>query len=370
MFRKYFRALTHFCIPHEHNGFKPHVFRELSVSLIAVLAVLVFAGTLIGGNLIKQTSLGAAIDSLFLVDLTNKNRDTLHVPTLTVNPLLTLAAERKAKDMVARGYFAHNSPDGKSPWYWFKSVGYQFQYAGENLAVDFVDSEDVETAWMNSPGHRANIVNSNFTEIGIAIATGTFEGHSSVFVVQLFGKPAPKRDSDTANGSIILGSTGTSSVRTGTTTAVLGTQIVKKNVGTSTVLASTKKPLQPVVKGSEIEVVAPLGRTVLAQNDLFIAVAAEGEGVSLVSDSNTKTTRGQGEVFSWLERAIANPGRTAQWFYLFIAFTISLLLLIFVFVKFDHQHPRHLVYGILLLLLLFGLYVTIGMTTSLSVKIV
>ena len=97
----------------------------------------------------------------------------------------------KANDMVANNYFAHTSPSGLTPWYWFEQVGYGFTYAGENLAVNFSDSQDVTNAWMNSAEHRANILNANFTQIGIATATGTYNGAPATYVVEDFGTPVP-----------------------------------------------------------------------------------------------------------------------------------------------------------------------------------
>lgn len=108
------------------------------------------------------------------------------------NDLLSAAAQLKANDMAAKGYFAHVSPDGKTPWYWIDKVGYSYDYAGENLAVNFIDSADVSNAWMASPTHRANILNPVFKEVGTATAVGTYKGRNAIFVVQLFGTPTGK----------------------------------------------------------------------------------------------------------------------------------------------------------------------------------
>jgi len=126
------------------------------------------------------------------VDLANRDRAELSTPPLVMNPKLAEAARLKLDDMIKNGYFDHHSPDGISPWHWFKEAGYDFIYAGENLAVNFADSEDVQRAWMASPLHKKNILNVNFTEIGIATGKGVYNGRESVFVVQMFGKPVPK----------------------------------------------------------------------------------------------------------------------------------------------------------------------------------
>ncbi len=124
-----------------------------------------------------------------LIDLTNKERSSLDLGYLLVNPALQEAASLKAKDMAKKGYFDHTSPDGISPWHWFEEVGYKFSFAGENLAVNFIDSNVLHQAWLDSPSHRNNILNENFTEIGIGTAEGFYKGRNAVFVVQLFGRP-------------------------------------------------------------------------------------------------------------------------------------------------------------------------------------
>jgi uncharacterized protein YkwD len=131
----------------------------------------------------------ASVVNSVLVDLTNTDRSAYNLGTLAVNDTLVAAAQAKADDMAAKSYFAHTSPEGLDSWHWFKQAGYDFQHAGENLAVDFSDSADVERAWMNSPSHRDNILNGKYTEVGIATAVGTYQGHSTTFVVTMFGSP-------------------------------------------------------------------------------------------------------------------------------------------------------------------------------------
>lgn len=133
----------------------------------------------------------AAVLPAVLANLTNQEREVQDLPTLKVNPILNKAAEMKAQDMASRGYFAHTSPEGLTPWYWLKLVGYRYQYAGENLAINFTDSKDVTNAWMASPTHKANIIKRNYTEVGTGIARGMYEGHETVFVAQVYANPFP-----------------------------------------------------------------------------------------------------------------------------------------------------------------------------------
>lgn len=171
---------------HDHSRF-------FGVAAIAVWAIAI-VGTLgaltFYARAVLPTGQMAAVITSSLVDLANDDRGEKNLGELQVNPLLVAAAQAKANDMARKGYFAHTSPDGRSSWSWLKDAGYSFSHAGENLAVNFSDSVDVEKAWMNSPTHRANILNGNFTEVGIATAVGEYKGKKTVFVVQMFGTPA------------------------------------------------------------------------------------------------------------------------------------------------------------------------------------
>jgi len=124
-----------------------------------------------------------------LLELINEDRESAGLSSLKLNDQLNLAAYQKAQDMIENQYFAHCSPEGIDPWYWFSQAGYRYQYAGENLAIHFFDSEEVYRAWMNSDSHRANILNPNYQEIGMAVVHDEFDGRPTAIVVQLFGTP-------------------------------------------------------------------------------------------------------------------------------------------------------------------------------------
>lgn len=160
-------------------------FKVTIVGLLVILLTISFIAPFRASFLDSLSAIYAAV----LVNLTNQNRVAADVSELAVNPVLEKAAQMKADDMAAKSYFSHDTPDGKTPWYWLEQAGYKYSYAGENLAVNFQNSEDVETAWMNSRGHFLNIMNPKFTEIGIATSTGLYKGRVAVFVVQMFGAP-------------------------------------------------------------------------------------------------------------------------------------------------------------------------------------
>lgn len=182
-------------IPHEGNEHRPHILRDLSTRNIvaAVIFLEIFTFLIPFFSQINITeNMTAEVLPAVLDNLTNGERQTQNLPTLTVSSILNKAAQMKADDMAANGYFAHTSPDGKTPWYWLEQAGYNYQYAGENLAINFSDSKDVTDAWMNSPTHKANIVKGNYTEIGTGVATGMYQGRQTVFVAQDYANPIPK----------------------------------------------------------------------------------------------------------------------------------------------------------------------------------
>ena len=125
-----------------------------------------------------------------VIKLVNKERISQGLGTLMENSTLNAAARDKAQDMIKNDYFAHTSPSGTSPWYWFEKSGYDYKYAGENLAINFSSAEEQHKAWMKSATHRKNILNPAYREIGVAVAKGKIDGSSTTLVVQLFGTPA------------------------------------------------------------------------------------------------------------------------------------------------------------------------------------
>lgn len=105
-----------------------------------------------------------------VVELVNKERASKGLSPLTLNTELSRVARIKSEDMRDNGYFSHNSPTYGSPFDMMKSFGISYRTAGENIAMGQQSPEAVVTAWMNSDGHRANILNANFTQIGVGYA--------------------------------------------------------------------------------------------------------------------------------------------------------------------------------------------------------
>ncbi|HEY4505931.1 MAG TPA: CAP domain-containing protein [Candidatus Paceibacterota bacterium] len=307
------KTLKKYFIPHQNNDYKPHILRERSVFVLSIISILLFVVFTFNGFLISSIQNLASLLPSVLTDYANDTRTSLTLSPLKANQTLTEAAQMKANDMAAKSYFAHTSPEGISPWFWISKAGYNFTYAGENLAVNFSDSYDVHKAWLNSPGHRANIVNTNFTEIGIATAEGTYEGKRTTFVVQMFGRPAPTFD------------------------------LVKPAV-------AAEEATLPVVKSEEKFDLIPIEPII--ENDLFIAVRnPEAEVAEEVAPINTNI-QGEQSYSSWFVKALSTPKRTLTFAYVILAAIILVALTLAVLIEVRRQHPKHIIYAIGLLLLI------------------
>src|SRR3989344_2339358 len=189
--------LHHHFLPHNYPPVKPsdihhraHLISNKSLfvyfQLLLVFGIFTFfikpkSGQILGTITFKPTE---------IVTLSNAERVKNGLSALSENPILQKAAEEKAADMFANDYWAHYSPSGKSPWVFITGAGYKYVYAGENLARDFEDAGEVVQAWMASPSHRANLLDRNFREIGVAVRDGKLGGREGILVVQMFGASA------------------------------------------------------------------------------------------------------------------------------------------------------------------------------------
>ena len=240
--------LRHLFVPHHTNNCKARI---LHPSVLSLLVALFLFGQF-GLNffiLVSPSVLGFAsnISPERVVELTNQKRAEKGLGPLTLNGKLNEAAQRKAGDMFAFNYWAHISPSGRSPWSFFQEVGYRYLYAGENLARDFMNSESVIEAWMNSPSHRDNVLNPNYKEIGLSVVNGTLNGVETTLVVQLLGTPP------------------TTTAQANPVKAPVAANILIVAPTSAEPATITPAVIQPEVE-TQIGEVAPLSRVALAQN--------------------------------------------------------------------------------------------------------
>jgi len=183
------KFLKHFLFPAFSNNQKARLIHN---QIIFVVALLLIGSSFLLNYTRRQFPqvLGIAVNiaTSDLLSLTNAKRAEAGLGPLQLDNQLSEAAQAKAQDMFAKGYWAHFAPDGKSPWDFIRAAGYSYIYAGENLARGFTTSTDVINAWMASPDHRANMLNGHYTDVGFAIAQGPLPGDSNtVLVVEMFG---------------------------------------------------------------------------------------------------------------------------------------------------------------------------------------
>lgn len=354
------RILNKYIIPNPTNEHKPHLLRETGVLVLAYVIVLAFFGSMLQAKLVQSPQFTAEVIPSVLIDLANEDRADNQLASLSFNPTLAAAAKLKAKDMAANQYFAHTSPiePNKTPWYWFNVAGYAFTAAGENLAIDFSDSGAVNQAWMESPGHRANILNSKFSEIGIAIEQGEYEGRPTIYVVQLFGKPR-------AVATAVPSSPEASKPAPKPEPKPVSTpiQIVAVTPSTSPAVAgATAKPTapeasKPVVLAEETPKPQETKLVTIAEDEKFIAVEEITTGTpELISDAPSNPASTTAEVpkySSWSDRLLASPKRTLEYSYIALSGLILIVILLMINKEIERHHLKHIFYGLALLVLMY-----------------
>ncbi len=184
-------TLAHILIPRRSNNFKAKLLHAEYLLTLAML-LLVFKLSLSSSQIQELNVLGYAanISTAKVVEITNQKRINNGLSELTVSPSLEAAAREKGLHMLEHNYWAHVAPDGTEPWYFFENVGYDYRYAGENLARDFSNESAAIEAWMASPTHRDNMLSGKYNEIGIAVVEGDLNGVDTTIIIQLFGTKA------------------------------------------------------------------------------------------------------------------------------------------------------------------------------------
>ena len=183
------KNLKDFFIPNEGNGHKPHSLRPKSLAAYLIVAIAIkLLGTGFLFFVYPNKAEMSRIVSDEVITLVNKERKENGLNKLRVDPVLSKIALLKGEDMLRRGYFAHDTPDGRRPWEWIAKEEYNYVYAGENLAMDFSSAELIHKAFMKSPKHRKNILNDKYLDIGVAVVSGEILGHESDILIQFFGR--------------------------------------------------------------------------------------------------------------------------------------------------------------------------------------
>lgn len=318
---------------HEGNDHHPHLMRNKSLKALVAIAILVLGAGILGRFVVSNSGFLAAIEAAFLVDLANEERQDFGVRKLSVNPQLVEAAQLKADDMAKNSYFAHTSPAGVDPWHWFGEAKYNFKYAGENLAVNFNDSVKVANAWMDSPTHKANILNYRFTEVGIAQSEGFYKGKKTIFVVQMFGRPTVKA----------------SNMSTISTPVVIAQNTQEPE--------DSNVPEQTSVQGQKAEVAEQFDEdyqtleltaeplSTEEEPELFI-IASRGEDDLAQADAASSDVNVVPEYTSNVERLIVSPQTVTQYLLMALAALILFAIIVRLFVEIRRHHVKHILMSV------------------------
>ena len=332
-------------VPHEGNKYQPDILQRISVGVMFGLILLSFVAANLQALLWMSSDwLVSTILPAVIVELTNEERIDESLGTLTVNAKLTEAANLKAAHMAEHEYFAHYSPAGVSPWHWFDEAAYSFIHAGENLAVHFTDSADVVEGWMNSPTHKANIMNGNYTEIGIGTAKGEYKGYSTVYVVQLFGAPAAPAPLPVTEESTVLAveANAPEVVTLETTTVAPETEEAAEK--TEEVAPATFETVEIEPADEGVEVTEDSGEIV--EEDVVVVYSdfatTSREGVPAIT---TPVDGGSGPSVGTFARTSVEPSLWLQMFYAGMALFVFAALLLSIAIEWRRQHPVQIAYG-------------------------
>lgn len=220
-----------------------------------------------------------------LLVLTNAERRAAGLNMLAENSELTKAAYAKANAMLAEGYFSHTSPKGKIFYSWVDATGYEYSAVAENLAVNLnmISAKEMVSSWLNSPGHRANLLSSAYTEAGMGVSYGVYEGQEAVFAVHIFAHPKNQVANKIAAKAPALSA------------------VTVKNIEKSIPVKSA--PVNPIVKNVAVlgEAVSIITSPLLASAENLSAIATTSRAVETVSHSKTGEPQPR---ISWFKKLI------------------------------------------------------------------
>lgn len=176
-------------LPLEVNNYRPGILEKRYFFVLIIFLCGIKILSFISYERFLEADIFNSITQTDLYSLTNNTRQENQLLPLKPDAKLEIAAKMKLNDMLQNNYFAHVSPSGVTPWVWIGKSNYDYVIAGENLAMNFYDSDDTMKAWLNSELHRKNILLPEFKEIGIAVGSGMINNQKTTVVVQVFGSP-------------------------------------------------------------------------------------------------------------------------------------------------------------------------------------
>lgn len=308
---KFKQFLKSWFVPGTKNDYRPHILRNRAILVFAIVVLLIKLIIFGFFSLLPHAAQFSTITVNRLIELTNQSREAAGLPPLVINNKLSQSAYLKAGNIIEKDYFSHTNPEGLTPWYWFKQANYNYQYAGENLAMDFFDAENLYNAWFNSSSHKANLLNPNYKEIGIAVVSGEFNGKQTTIAVQHFGTEFEKPSLATAPPLA---------------------ELAKNNLADSR--QTEKEPILTPKEEKIEEQIAALTQEKIKEFEKFA--------------SNIQTKKGPRVLGILIEKS----DEIIKHIYLYALIFIVLALFLNIFIKFEVQHRQLIINGLLIIALI------------------
>lgn len=213
--------------------------------LLFAILMLIFGIQLIKSQILPTRSIADDLTTQNILQSVNNERNVRNLAILATNDKLTRAGQIKADDMQARHYFSHTNPEGDYIWPLITKEGYTpYLQLGENLAIEFYNTESLVSAWMNSPTHRANILNENFKDQGIGLTLGNVQNNEYYSaIVNTFGTLIPPKKQTSSPSP---------------QTSLPQKQTTSKKVLTSSVKTSTPKPAETKISSTTNKIYTPI----------------------------------------------------------------------------------------------------------------
>lgn len=364
-FYKYF-------IPHSANNYHPHILHTkraifysavfLTTKVLMILFVILLPVEVFGLPDIL------AEEQRQIIALTNQVRNAHQRITLAVSGKLDSSAQYKSDDMASKEYFAHTY-DNKSVSDWLNKAGYNYEVAGENLAVGYATAEEVVSAWVKSPAHYANLVDTDYKDFGVGLTSGYYEGQPTVFVAQHFGSPAIQEQPAVAvikktaavkvvkvlaPPSVINSVTPTPAVEVTLPAASSIPNHITSSTNfdlageesTSSVLSEKEQAASSTPSATSIDTttsVAAIVETNVSTTPLLVNNHVESVTAKYIQAKNTLTP-------------ITNIFNIARWIYMVAMVFFIWALALKIFIEFKKQHPHVIMQTSALIALLFILW--------------
>jgi uncharacterized protein YkwD len=277
-------AIKKYFIPHAENSYHPHFLHTKRAIVYSIGGILLKVAVFLLVAFLPTTVFVLpeilTEQQIKIITLTNEVRRDRGNPPLVIHPKLVQSAGLKAEDMATGEYFAHVSPENHGLAYFLGKAGYVYRSAGENLGMGFVDAEQLVKAWVNSPTHYANIIDTEFVELGVNLAHGVYDSISTVYAVQHFGEPKKSVISPVIEVAVATTTTSVIEIEEVTSTVHEGvvTNTIPTTVETSSVVSETVEPEEVIENNVFFEEVTSTPIIGYIENESFVAWKENNDG--------------------------------------------------------------------------------------------